>query len=232
MRSVGEALSSQASGLGDAILHVVDKVIAADDRSKRLALERYKMLLKEPPIEMEFESYYQQPKDGKPKETEWCCIAFSVLMPAVYLDIGTTPIITKFTFDSSFEAIITRRLEVTSETEVGFSASWGGWGMPSVGLDITQKIGVTFGEDSTQSNTLDIHQTWDQSPVPYGIRVIQEALAQVLQKLFTAIVEKSLANPKVLTDDEVKVLQEKVKSEEKESAGTAEKPERKNQGGK
>ena len=212
MNSVGNILRSHASGLGAVMDEVVDKVVASDDRSKRLMLARFETLMKLPLIYSPFVSYYQRPNPSDTKLLQWCKIAFDMMVPPIYLDISTTPICTKFTFDSSFQAVITRKLEVRSDTEIGASVGWGGWGPPSVQLDITQKLGVTFGEESTQNNSLDIHQTWEQSQVPFGIRVLQEAYAQIMQKMFSSIVASATANPVILTDEEVKVLEKELEA--------------------
>ena len=211
--NVGDMLGNHSSGLGEAINNVVDKVVAADDRSKRFLIGRFKSLLELPLIKFPFVSYFQRPNPNAPAELQWCKIKFDMMIPPIYLDVSTTPIITKFTFDSSFQAVITRRLEVRSDTEIGASAGWGGWGPPSVQLDITQKLGVTYGEDSEQSNSLDIHQTWEQSEVPFGIRVLQESLATILQKMFSNIVEHSTAQPHILTDAEVKELEKTMEAD-------------------
>ena len=204
--NVGELLGSHASALDGAITSLVRTAIEADGYSKDLSIERTRKILKFPPTTISQHILYTVPgDDGKPQSQ---IVKFDIIVPS-FIFIKNTPLIfKKYIIKSSFEAAITKKTGVKSETEVGAHGSVGMFGIPSIGFDISEKLTVNHDSEEKQSNSMDVEIELGQGDESFGYTEIVKAFVRCVNKVVDAVMQKGFENPAPLSDEEAKQLSE------------------------
>ena len=203
---VGAMLSEHGSALDVVVASQMKSAVVADAFAKDLAIERTKRLLALPPTRMVQNILAQVP--GAEGEPEYRIVKFDLLVPTFIMVNNEPFVITKYAIHSTFEAMIKKTMNVKSETDVSVSGKAGFLGIPSIGFDITEKLTVDSGSESTQHNTFDIDIEMGQGQSSVGYIEIVKAFTRCVNKVVDFVCTQGLENPVPIDESEAGKLQE------------------------
>ena len=200
--NVGEMLREHGSGLASTMKAIVTNAVEADDHAKRLNHERTKEAFNWPNITVKHYVLYQN-EEGKPT-----VLRYTFQVPGVVIESGTPLVVKRVFIKSTFEAIIKKTTQIQSETEGKAHVKIGFLGIPSVSLDVTQKVAVTHGSEDNQHNTFDMEMELGQGEPAFGYIEIVKAIVTTIRNTSEFAMRQGLENPQVISEDEAKKLEE------------------------
>ena len=213
MANVGKQLEEHASGLSAALVAVVDNAVNADNRSKKLAFELRREALNLPPAKFEQYILYQSspkvPEGQDVPPPSYHIIKYYFLVPGIMFHDGRALIVDQVKIKSSFEAHIKKTRSLSSDSSARVKGKIGMFGIPSLTVDITQKVAVAIGSENEQHNSFDVEMSMRQSEPPFGFMEIVKAIARNVEKVMDFALEQGENNPIPLTEDEAKELENK-----------------------
>ena len=210
---VGSQLAEHASGLSAALVAVVDNAVNADNRAKSLAFELKREALNLPSAKFEQYVLYQSsptaPEGGEAPPASYHIIKYYFLVPGIMFHDGRSLIIDYVRIKSSFEAHIKKTRSLSSDSSARVKGKIGMFGIPSLTVDITQKVHVAIGSENEQHNSFDVEMGMKQSDPPFGFMEIVKAIARNLERVMDFALEQGENNPIPITEDEAKELESK-----------------------
>lgn len=204
--SVGEMLTQHASGLSMALNALITDAIAADHHQKQLAFELQKEAMALPPFRFYQHIVYDErlPNDTVRKQV----VTYELLVPSVILLGGHSLEIQKYNIKSTFESMIKKATGVQSDTTASVGAKAGFLGIPSISVDVTQKIAVNHSRENSQHNTLDVEIEMGQSEPSFGYTELVKALMRAVNTILDDVLKKGLTNARAISEEEAAKLQE------------------------
>lgn len=202
---VGAMLLEHGDGLSQTMDALITSAMASDFRQRKANWALRKEQLASPPVL--YKQYIAFDRWNEKGEQEKVVVTYEFLIPGVLMADGRFLEIKKYNISSSFEAMIRSATTVQSDTEISAGASFGGLSLPSVNVDVTEKLSIGHDSESTQKNTLETSLEMGPSEPPPGMVNLMESMQRQVNTVLETALKQGMENPKPLSDDEAKELQ-------------------------
>ena len=208
---VGAQLKEHGSGLAATLVSIVDTCVNADHRGKQLGFELRREALNLPAVKFEqyvlFHSSPKVPEGQDVPPPAYRIIRYYFMVPGVMFHDGRILIIDQVKIKSTFEAHIKKTRSLESDSSARVKGKIGMFGIPSLTVDISQKVHVAIGTENEQHNTFDLEMSMKQSEPPFGFMEIIKVIARNLEKVMDFALEQGENNPLPLTKEEAEKLE-------------------------
>ena len=210
--NVGHLLDQHAAGLDHATTSLMKNAFINDNFSKVAMRERLKDLFKLPPVVFSEYMLYEDTVPlapdapaGTVPQTQKKLIKWNFSVPGFIFDNGTGLEIKKYGIKSTFESMIKKHNELTSDTDAHIKGSFSLFSIPKISIDIAEKIHTGRTGDEESHNTFDIDIEMGQSDPSFGYIEIVKAFVRAVNRTLDIILSKG-GTP--ISEDEAKQLED------------------------